>query len=289
MQLKQMLVKPSDNQLSYNISYTDMTRPLAGPANPFKSASQALKKNTLTGYAEAQEFSEAAFRTQSRTFQALGYAKNPSVHTSGGPEFIGDVAKAAEMDGQNILEIAVKKKESAALRKTREKKGDPSVLDGKDSYKGPWASYLVDKTPSPEPEELLSGEEYEEDSIEPVIHETKTADDTSHEKTEFNGSEEYDYMGRSRIMHVPQDLDVNLLGELGEKECFIPKKLIHTWSGHHKGVTCIRFFPHSGHMLLSGGNDNKIKVRFYSKNVGANCRYGMCITNVNCCVHTLGT
>ena len=281
MQLKQMLVKPSDKQLSYNISYSDMTRPLAGPANPFKSAI-SLKKNTLTGYAEAQEFSEAAFRTQSRTFQALGYAKNPSVHTSAGPEFIGDVTKAAEMDGQNILEIAVKKKDTAALRKTRQKRGDPSVLDGKDSYKGPWASYLVDKTPSPEPEELLSGEEYEEDSIQPVIHETKTADDTSHEKTEFNGSEEYDYMGRSRIMHVPQDLDVNLLGEPGEKECFIPKKLIHTWSGHHKGVTCIRFFPPSGHMLLSGGNDNKIKVRLFLQGQSfLICRYGMYITNVS--------
>ena len=287
MQLKQMLVKPSDKQLSYNISYTDMTRPLAGPTNPFKS--QALKKNTLTGYAEAQEFSEASFRTQSRTFQALGYAKNPSVHTTGGPEFIGDVARAAEMDGQNILEIATRKKDSAALRKTRETKGDPSVLDGKGAYKGPWASYMVDKTPSPEPEELLSGEEYEEDSIQPVIHENKAADDTSHEKTEFNGSEEYDYMGRSRIMHIPQDLDVNLLGEPGEKECFIPKKLIHTWSGHHKGVTSIRFFPHSGHMLLSGGNDNKIKVCFGFDRRVANCRYGMCITNVSCCVHTLAT
>ena len=263
MQLKQMLVKPSDKQLSYNISYSDLTRPLAGPANPFKPTSQITqKKNVLTGYAEPQEISEAAFRTQSRTFQALGYARNPSLHTSGGPEFIGDVAKAAEMDGQNIVEIAIKKKESAALRKTREGKGDPSIVEGENAYKGPWAQYHVDKTPSPEPEDLLPGEEYEEDSIQPTIYELKTADDTSHEKTEFNGTEEYDYMGRSRIMHVPQDLDINLLAEPGQQECFIPKKLIHTWSGHHKGVTCIRFFPHSGHMLLSGGNDNKIKVCF---------------------------
>jgi len=262
MQLKQMLVKPSDKQLSYNISYADLTRPLAGPVNPFKPATQiAQKKNVLTGYAEAQEFSEAAFRTQSRTFQALGYAKNPSLHASTGAEFIGDMSKAAEMGGQDIVELAIRKKESAALRKTREKKGDPGVLDGDNAYKGPWASYHVDKTPSPEPEELLSGEEYEEDALQPLIMESKGADDTSHERTEFNGKEEYDYMGRSRIMHVPQDLDVNLLAEPGQQECFVPKKLIHTWAGHHKGTTCIRFFPKSGHMLLSSGNDNKIKVR----------------------------
>src|SRR5204862_5364577 len=117
LQLKQILVKPSDKQISYNISYSDLTRPLAGPENPFKPSSQvAMKKNVLTGYAEPQEISEAAFRTQSRTFQALGYARNPSLHTADGPEFIGDAAKAAEMNGQNISEISIKKKESAAIR-----------------------------------------------------------------------------------------------------------------------------------------------------------------------------
>jgi len=263
MQLKQMLVKPSDKSLSYNITYSDLTRPLVGPTNPFKSTAElSQNKNLLTGYAEPQEFSEAAFRTQSRTFQAYGYAKNPSLHTNGGPEFIGDAAKAAEMGGQNVLEVAIPKKESAALRKTREKKGDPSVLEGDNAYKGPWAQYKVDRTPTPEPEELLSGEEYEEDALQETIIETKGSDDTSYERTEFNGRQEYDYMGRSTIMHIPQDLDVNLLGEPGKEECFVPKKLIHTWNGHHKGTTVIRLFPKSGHMLLSGGNDNKIRVCF---------------------------
>jgi pre-mRNA-processing factor 17 len=266
MLLSQMLYKPSDRQISYNIKYSDLARPLQGPVGPYKSdggGSINQKKNVLTGYAEAQEFSEAAFRTQNRTFRALGYAKNPSLHTSVGPEFIGDIAKAREMDGQNVVEIAIPKKDSAALRKTREKKGDPSVLDGDKAYKGPWASYHVDQTPSPEPDELMSGEEYEEDALQETIYETKGSDDTSHEKTEFNGSEEYDYLGRSRIMHVPQDLDVNLLSDTPPEECFVPKKLIHTWAGHHKGVTCVRFFPVSGHMLLSSGNDNKIKVRIF--------------------------
>jgi len=211
--------------------------------------------------------SESAFRTQSRTFQAMGYARNPSLHDPNAPEFVGDLSKAYEMGGQSIVEIVTKKKDSAALRKMRDGKGVAGVLDGKNAYKGPWAAYKVDKTPSPEPEELGSGEEYEEDSIVPTIHESRRPDDTSHERSEFNAREEYDYMGRSTIMHVPQDLDVNLMGESGQKECFIPKKLIHTWAGHHKGTTVIRFFPKSGHMLLSGGNDNKIKVPSYRPSV----------------------
>src|SRR5579859_3654804 len=185
------------------------------------------------------------------------------------------------MGGQDIVEIAIKKKDSAAIRKTRQKKGDSSVLEGENAYKGPWAPYHVDRTPTPEPEELGTDEEYEEDSLQPTIYEAKTADDTSHEKTEFNGSEEYDYMGRSRIMHVPLDLDVNLLAEPGQQECFVPKKLIHTWAGHHKGTTVISFFPKSGHMLLSSGNDNKIKVQ--DLNNSNNGRYGMSIINANLC------
>jgi pre-mRNA-processing factor 17 len=48
--------------------------------------------------------------------------------------------------------------------------------------------------------------------------------------------------------------------EEGDHACYIPKKHLHTWKGHTKGVQVIRFFPNYGHLLLSGSHDSKVKI-----------------------------
>ena len=69
----------------------------------------------------------------------------------------------------------------------------------------------------------------------------------------------YDYQGRS-FLHIPQDVGVNLKSDDPPEKCFLPKKQIHTWTGHSKGVSAIRWFPGSAHLLLSCSMDSKIKV-----------------------------
>lgn len=85
------------------------------------------------------------------------------------------------------------------------------------------------------------------------------SNDTNIETSTFQGTAEFDYQGRS-YMHVPQDLDVDLLKEPGSQKNYVPKKHIHTWLSHTKAITALRFFPRSGHLLLSGSADSTIKL-----------------------------
>lgn len=269
MQLQLTVAKPTDTSLSYNVPYAALSKPAQGPANPFKSSEgNALKrKNVLTGYAEEAVLSDATFTTQHRTFQSLGYTRDPSANGA----FVGDLVKAQEFGGRDVVQLRPSKEESEALRRKRQKKGDPSIVDGPGAYKGPWARYQDDDQAYADEaamagEELASDEEYIEEAIVPskmpAMNKAATdyqGDSAESETTEFHGSEQFDYQGRT-YMHVPQDLDVDLRKEAGSQKNYIPKKQIHTWTSHTKAITALRFLPNSGHLLLSSSADSKVKI-----------------------------
>ena len=74
----------------------------------------------------------------------------------------------------------------------------------------------------------------------------------------------YDYQGRSFLFppagHRARPPD----------QCFLPKysgergkevgRLLHQYKGHERAVSAIRFFPGTGHLLLSAGMDSKVKL-----------------------------
>jgi pre-mRNA-processing factor 17 len=238
------------------VPYTaeDLSRPKQGPANPYKDEANSMKRKTVpTGYAQEIYVSEHTFRTQHQAIQRRG-----------GPN-------AQYMSG------VLRKEEDARIRSKRQKKGDATVVDGEGAYVGPWASYKAEQYGEEvgEGEELGSDEEYEEvevtdeeDVIESgtvipalpqAIAKRKEDEELGEETTEFHGSEERDYQGRT-YMHVPKDLDIDLEKEVGSVKNYIPKKLVHTWKSHTKPIVGLRFFPGSGHLLLSGSADCKVKL-----------------------------
>ncbi|GAA5828416.1 hypothetical protein JCM3770_004692, partial [Rhodotorula araucariae] len=135
-------------------------------------------------------------------------------------------------------------------------------------YLGPWAGWDGESTAVAVPTE----EEYEEQEAQggPLLSKEerrkRLLEDANRrevgfgeEKSVFHGKETHDYLGRT-YLHVPTDVDgVNLRGTPGEQECFVPKRCVHTWSGHTKGVSRIQLFPGSGHLILSASLDTRIK------------------------------
>ncbi|GMH49402.1 hypothetical protein TL16_g00507, partial [Triparma laevis f. inornata] len=73
--------------------------------------------------------------------------------------------------------------------------------------------------------------------------------------TKFHGAQMYDYQGRS-WMAPPSGIHAS-----DDHQCYIPKKCVHTFNNAHaKGVHAIRFFPKTGHLLLSAGLDGIVKI-----------------------------
>lgn len=70
----------------------------------------------------------------------------------------------------------------------------------------------------------------------------------------WHAGEREDYLGRS-WMAEPSHLKPD-----DEHTCYMPKKTAHTWAGHSKGVTQVRFFPKYGHLLLSASMDCTVKI-----------------------------
>jgi pre-mRNA-processing factor 17 len=250
------------------------------------------------GFVEDQAMSDLDFRTQQRTYQVKGYAQNPSIlgDTATALPYVGDVHAAYSNGGALLSDLKPTRAQQRELKRKRKTKGALGVFDeeGEEEdqgrpreYKGPWAGWDEEKVGEPVGPELEEYEVAAKRSTKPVVERSEKEIGFGEEKSILHGQLSsslslwhlqfltefifaakslYDYLGRSYIS-IPRDVDVDLEPEEpGLQQCYIPKKCIHTWSGHTKGVSAIRLFPGSGHLLLSGSMDTKVKVstEYYS-------------------------
>ncbi|KAF9535331.1 pre-mRNA splicing factor [Crepidotus variabilis] len=266
LKMTSLVTRPSDTQMNVNIPYNDMMLPVQGPENPFGDKNRFQNQNALAGHVEEQSMSEHAFRTQHLTHSILGYSANPSVD-SNAPALIGNLEKAQEHNFATLDALTVKRKEKKELKRKRKNRGDLSIADGEGAYVGPWASWEGEEPHA----HFLAGlegtggdedqmEEDEEPEDEYVAKKAKPKRGAEgQESTIFHGKSMYDYQGRT-YMAPPVATAPQLLQEPGSQDCFIPKVCVHTWTGHTQGVSVIRTFPETGHLLLSGSMDTKIKL-----------------------------
>ena len=201
-------------------------QPMQGPVNPFKTNDDLRKKNTLTGHAEETFISNYTFNNEHRKYQSR------SCQTFKRPQ--------------------------------RAPKGDASIVDGPNAYRGPFARYEREDSPISDEGSGYSDEGSETDVFVnpgPMTKEsTSYTDDTTGETSQLHG-EKYDYLGRS-FLHADQTLDI--FHEPGSQKNFYPKKLIHTFKSpiatHTKAITALRFANRTGHLLASSSADGNVKL-----------------------------
>jgi pre-mRNA-processing factor 17 len=245
-------IDPTAKEVKYNYKYEELYAPEVGPHNPFKTQQQNAKKNHLAGYVENAHVNEFNFETQRRTMQSFNYCFDPStIDEKDGDKIIGSAVAAEEAEFKTVFED--NKKRPLDKRK-REKNIDAADIEG---YLGPWAKYKDEETVSkPTDEDSAYLEEY----LAKKQKKGRREEEVPMEETStLHLKEDKDYQGRS-FLHIPQDLGVNLKSDEPPAKCFIPKRQIHAWKGHNKGVSVIRWFPKSAHLMLSGALDNKVKL-----------------------------
>ncbi|KAF8213541.1 pre-mRNA splicing factor [Mycena galopus ATCC 62051] len=263
LNMTSLVTRPSDTQMNVNIPYADMMLPVQGPENPFGDRNRFQNQNALAGHVEEQSMSEHAFKAQHLTHAMLGYSANPSVDPNA-PAFLGSAENAKANGFATIDTIRAPKTQRKELKRKRKAKGDLEVVDGDGAYVGPWGTWEGDEVQH----DFLAGVEAEDspEEEEPEIEaptkkgkSKRTPIGVGQEHSVFHGKTMTDYQGRT-YMSPPVAEAPNLLAEPGSQDCFIPKVCIHTWTGHTQGVSVIRLFPDTGHLLLSGSMDTKIKL-----------------------------
>jgi pre-mRNA-processing factor 17 len=229
--------------IGYNVARSIMHAPVVGPANPadLSRGVSSGARNHWSGHAQDAHLSSFAFEEQYHTFAKTGNAIGPGSGTSVGR---GHEAPSESQPGRPKEHKRQRVSESARPL-TGIALDRPFVL----KTRQPWAE-----------KDIATGEEDLTEEQQKYIESLKMDKDakkslvSSEDVSIFHGSAGEDYQGRSWI-----DEPAGLRAERGEN-CFVPKRLLHTWTGQSKGVNAIRFLPHTGHLLLSAGLDGTAKI-----------------------------
>ncbi|XP_073280489.1 uncharacterized protein [Primulina huaijiensis] len=252
---------PTQHVVSFNPTYDQLWTPIVGPAHPYAKdgLAQGLRNHKL-GFVENASIEPFVFDEQYNTYYKFGYAADPSEN-----RYVGDVVGFEKNDGITVYNIPQHEQKKRKLEKKKEMMEESDqVVDAVEVQNPASETWLMNNRKSPwaGKKEWVQGELTEEQKKYAEEHAKKKAEKEgvekekgeSHlDKSTFHGKEEKDYQGRSWIA-PPKD------AKASNDHCYIPKKLVHTWSGHTKGVSAIRFFPRHGHLILSAGMDTKVKI-----------------------------
>ncbi|KAG5179619.1 WD40-repeat-containing domain protein [Tribonema minus] len=265
--------------MMYNPKADLLLAPVLGPAHPFRASKMEVPvggSHTGAGVVERASIEDWSFQEQYHTFQQHKY----TIGVSG--DMVGDVAKglAVEQAGPPQRERKRKHRERDAAAAA----AATGITDvGDEVTTGIWApqedetrvvpdaeagtmteaqaafreAYLAEKAKKQREYNMEEDHDRRDERkmghLLPPRHDRDTT--AAEAKTTFHGKKEADYKGKSWV-----EPPGGHRAGVGDHQAFPPKKCIHRWTGHTKGVQAIEFFPGFGHLILSGSMDGKCKV-----------------------------
>ena len=150
------------------------------------------------------------------------------------------------------IENAFKEKPNIPKKEKRRRirNDDPSS----ESYLGPWGGFEEDKRKARkfEIESQIRDEQLIESAEVKDLDSEKDGNIKERVTATFHGKDSHNWL------EAPARITGKLSADLPNSQ--LPRRLIHTWKGHSGGVQCLKFFPKSGHLLLSCSLDSRIKI-----------------------------
>ena len=273
--------------LTNNPLKSELMKPEQGPAMMDPYAAKPLSKGVL-GHRTAVHFDEVTFARERIAMERYGKARAPDAD--------GTVVQSlSEYSAEDLLIKNAGRKRKLEILASEQKEGKGPLLESEDPDEdeatyGIWGpptkaerEWEEDKVTDSQAGTMTSEQIAERDFRDERAKRREAKEDNEAEQfdrmverkmshllpprmtedqeaieptTKFHGGEEVDYRGKSWIEPPPgikPDWD-------GDHECFAPKKCVHKFTGHNKGVQRVRFFPGTGHLILSAGLDGKCKV-----------------------------
>lgn len=242
----------ADKRILTNPTIEALSKPLQGPIPEGKVSLEETFNNHKMGRVEKAAMSKFAFDEQYLTFHNFGYAANPCKNIPEGEEVLVST-EALHQPGRGLWDKPRK----------RQRLEGPDMPDepGKGhAESAKWGGFIDGEVVRKQLEVEVKAREEE---VARRAEEEKAVEGEERETKErvtsiFHGNKETDYAGRSWIENK-----TNITKDVDDKQCFLPKKWVHTWTGHTMGVQKIRWFPKTAHLLLSAGMDGKIMIWDY--------------------------
>jgi pre-mRNA-processing factor 17 len=271
----EFVLDPSEKRILTNPKLDKLSLPMQGPLKAGELSLEAKFKNHDCGNVQKHHMSHAVFEEQYQQFENYGHAENPSNFTLSTKRIV------VSTEHDNIkLDGTIRGRDTRfvqrAKRRRKEQNGEPDEEEEESEEEeeededdrltaeekkqwGGWADEKslrekVEKESSDRLQEIARQEE-EERTAECEDRETKERITST-----FHGKAEKDDIGNSwmktNVKTKPIEVD-------GDVKCFLPRKWVHTFSGHTMGVNTMRWFPKTAHMFISAGMDAKIIIWDY--------------------------